>query len=470
MSTNTQPRTHAVVLGGGLAGMLAASVLTGHVDKVTVVERDRLPDGPEPRKGVPQARHVHMLWSGGARAIEALVPGTIDRLTAAGARRHGVPDGLVALSPDGWWIRQRPEMQFLLAASRDLLDWVIREQVCALPGIDLMDGTAVEGLLGDATRVTGVEVRDQETGGSSTLEADLVVDATGRSSRIRPWLDGLGLPPVPVETVDCGLAYATRIFRALEGVTDFPVVNVQAFPEPTRPGRGAVLVPIEKGKWIVTVAGTRGAHPTDRDDDFEAYARSTRHPVIADLIARAEPLTSVRMTHSTVNRRLFFERLPTWPAGLLVIGDAVATYNPAYGHGMSVAAYHATCLGDGLAKHGLAPQATRRIQRSVTRAVNDAWAMATTQDILYPEAEGRPPNAATRMLQRYMERMSKAATCRPTAMRAMLDALSLSAPTAKLLAPRVAAITLLGPNRPPLADPPLTESERALIPAADGKG
>ncbi|MFD0431247.1 NAD(P)/FAD-dependent oxidoreductase [Streptomyces zhihengii] len=176
----------AVVIGGGLAGMLAAAALSAHADRVTVVERDSLPDGPHSRKSLPQAHHAHLLWSGGARAIESLLPGTTDRWLAAGARRIPLPTGLVSMSALGWF-RRWPEMQFLIACSRDLLDWVVREQVVALPGVTVLQRTELLGLSGTAARVRGVRVRGED-GGERELEADLVVDASGRGSRAPEWL------------------------------------------------------------------------------------------------------------------------------------------------------------------------------------------------------------------------------------------------------------------------------------------
>ncbi|MEC4018622.1 pyridine nucleotide-disulfide oxidoreductase, partial [Streptomyces sp. H27-D2] len=186
----------ALVLGAGLAGMLATAALFGHFDEITVVDRDRLPESARPRKGLPQARHAHLLWSGGARAVEALLPGTMDRWLAAGARRIPLPTGLVSMSPQGW-IRRGPEVQFLIACSRDLLDWVVRTQVLERPGITLLHGVETIGLLGDARRVAGARVRAAAGGGSvSDLTADLVIDATGRGSQAPKWLAELGLPTV----------------------------------------------------------------------------------------------------------------------------------------------------------------------------------------------------------------------------------------------------------------------------------
>src|SRR5689334_23658858 len=191
--------THAVVLGGGLAGMLAASVLVRHFDEVTVVERDKLPDGPGTRSGVPQARHAHLLMSGGARAIESLLPGTLDALFSAGAHRIGVPNDLVSLSAQGW-VPRFPEMQFIVSCSRGLLDWVVRTQALRDNKISVLTGTEPVSLLGDRHAVSGVLVEDRVSREQNCLDADLHVDATGRGSRLPSWLGSLGLPAVHFES------------------------------------------------------------------------------------------------------------------------------------------------------------------------------------------------------------------------------------------------------------------------------
>ncbi|WP_461011163.1 NAD(P)/FAD-dependent oxidoreductase [Streptomyces capparidis] len=449
-------RAHVVVLGGSLAGLLAAAVLADHAD-VTVVEQDELPEGPHPRRGVPQARHSHLLWSAGARAIEALLPGATHRWLQAGARRVGVPDGLVALSPQGWFRRQS-EMQHMILAGRDLMDWPIRTAVLARPGITVRHARA-EALDGTARRITGVRVSDPR-GRTEALKADLVVDATGRGSRTRRWLTELGLPTVRTETVDSGLVYATRIFRAPPGTDNMPMVNVQADPHLPRPARTAILVPIEDHRWMVTVSGTHGGQPTADPDNFLPFARSARHPIVADLLAGAEPLTPVHLTRGTANRRHHYERLPHWPAGLLVTGDALATYNPVYGHGMVVAAHSAAALKAHLTRHGLHPGHARALQRALARTVEQPWAMATAQDMLYPGATGKRPTPADRLLQRYLDRLTLTATSRPAATRALLDLYTLSTGFRRLIAPHVIAAALRGPLAPPPPDPPLTAEER----------
>ncbi|MFD4672050.1 NAD(P)/FAD-dependent oxidoreductase [Lentzea sp. NPDC058450] len=450
--------THAVVLGGGLSGMLAASVLVKHFDEVTVVERDKLPDGPASRSGVPQARHAHLLMSGGARAIESLLPGTLDALFAAGAHRIGVPNDLVSLSAQGW-VPRFPEMQFIVSCSRGLLDWVVRSQALRDDRISVLTGTEPVSLLGSASGVTGVVVSDRISGGETSLDADLVLDACGRGSRLPAWLVALGLPEVHSESVDSGLAYATRIFRAPPTASSgFPIVNVQANPRDPHPGCTATLLPIEDGRWLVTLSGTRGGEPTTSESEFVSFARSVRNPVVGDLIADAEPLSPVYGSHSTSNRRMFFERLKSWPAGLLALGDSVATYNPVYGHGMSIAAQSAEVLDAGLA----AGQSAHQIQRGIGKVVDGAWAMATNQDILYPGAVGKPLPFAGRVLQRYVDRLVRTATTEAAVTRAFLDAFTLSAPMANLLSPKVLWATLRGP-RSASPEPTLTSDERERV-------
>lgn len=459
--TPVVPPRRAVVVGAGLAGLLAAAALRDHAE-VTVVERDALPEGPEPRKGVPQARHAHLLWSGGARAVEELLPGVTDAWLAAGARRIPLPTGLVSMSSEGW-VRRWPEMEFMIACSRDLLESVVRSHLLAGPRVTVLDRTEILGLEGDASRVTGIRVRPAG-GEERVLAADVVVDAAGRGSRGTAWLDALGVAPAPMEEVDSGLVYATRIFRAPAGTEEYPVVNVQPNGAEPVPGRSATLVPIEGGRWLVTLSGTRGGQPTALAEEFEEFARGVRHPVVGELISRAEPLTDVVVTRSTINRRRFFEKVSDWPDGFVAIGDAVATYNPIYGHGMSVAAQGALALRERVAEHGLlAPGLARRIQKAVAVPVSLAWELATGTDIRYPEAIGKRPNALRKLFGRYVERLVRTALGRPLVCKAYLGVVTLTEPIGALVRPEVVLAVLRGPVKPPLTGPPLTERERETV-------
>ncbi|QJT01473.1 pyridine nucleotide-disulfide oxidoreductase [Streptomyces asoensis] len=507
--------------------MLAARALAGLADRVVVVERDVLPDGPAPRKGLPQARHAHMLWSGGVRAVEELLPGVTEALLAAGARRAPVTTDMVVMGARGWF-RRWPESHHVILAGRDLLDATIRAQVLADDRIELLSGVEVLGLTGDAGTVTGVRVRartgtapgaaavpDARTGaaggdarsstGSNTAadpapdsgsatsagpdagagtapDADagagagpgpeagaewvvsggLVVDATGRGSRVGRWLTELGLPEVERREVDSGLAYASRLYRAPEQArSGYPIVNVQPDPRAEGPGRAGFLLPIEDGHWIVTLNGTRGGEPSTESDDFVRFAREElRHPVIGELIEQAEPVSDVAYTRATVNRRHFYERMPVWPENLTVVGDALAAYNPLYGHGLAVAAQSAVILRDVVRRRGWGSAGlSRRVQKAVARPVSTAWDLAVGQDVFCPGATEDGPTLRDRLVAAYVGRLMLTATGNGRIARRVTDVTSLERGPEVLLAPSVLLAAAMGPWKPALTGPPLTGDE-----------
>ncbi|MET9110375.1 NAD(P)/FAD-dependent oxidoreductase [Streptomyces zhihengii] len=475
MSTGLRPApephtTRGIVIGGSLAGMLAAAALRPFVDEVLVLERHDLPAEPAARQGVPQARHVHTLWSNGAEAIDLLALGTTERLLNLGARHLALPADLVALSPAGWY-RRWPETHHLITCSRDLLDWVVREQVLmedADAQISVHPKVEVLGLRRWADRVTGVRVRRAD-GAYADLDADFVVDASGRASRAPQWLAEIGVAQAPVREVDAGLAYASRLYQAPSGSDTFPGLAVQADPLARRPGRSGTLIPIEGGRWLVSLAGTRGGEPTADPGMFESFARSLRHPVIADALAAAEPISDVSVTRCTGNRRHFFERVKAWPDGFVVLGDAVAAYNPLYGQGMSVAALAALALRTTLCDGGVRfPGVAQRAQRAIATPVLAAWSLATSQDVLYPAATGRSPGLIDYAAARYVRRVAYAATGRASIATRVTRVLTQERCAAHLLTPTAALSVLRGPLLPPLDAPPLTEKECELL--AHGRG
>ncbi|WP_405649590.1 NAD(P)/FAD-dependent oxidoreductase [Streptomyces sp. NBC_00019] len=464
---HTRESVHGVVLGGGLAGVLAARALRDHVDKVTVIERDTYPDRPEPRKGAPQSHHAHILWSGGAEAIEALLPGTLDRLRTAGTHRIGVKQDMVLYSAYGWQHRF-PSSHYALTCSRPLLDRTVRDAALGDPRIEVLQGAQAQGLLGDHERVTGARVRTQD-GTTRDLPADLVVDATGRGSRLKHWLGELGLPPVTEESVDTGLTYATRVFRAPDGAPrPFPVVSVYADHRTGRPGRNGLLLPIEDGRWIITLSGTRGGEPTTDENHFATFARTLRDPLIADLIDAATPLTPVRTTRSTLNRRLHLDRLTRHPEGLVALGDCVVSLNPIHGHGMSVAARSAHALENCLRRAGgLKPGLARTAQRAIAAAADAPWLLSASQDLCYPDnrADVSDPRLTTQAARRqgFADLVTSASLVNERVCDALTAVTTLTAPLAHLETPEFLTALRQGPARPPLSAAPLSVAEAAVL-------
>ncbi|GAB3491357.1 FAD-dependent oxidoreductase [Amycolatopsis cihanbeyliensis] len=448
-----------VVLGAGVAGLLAASVLARELGQVTLVERDRLGRGCTPRKGVPQARHAHLLLGSGARAVEDLLPGTLNALLAGGARSIGMPDQILTLTPQGWMPRFA-QVQFLIGCSRTFLENTLRDRVLRDARITLVENADVIGLTGDARRIGGALVRDRSTGETAPVEADFVVDATGASSDVPHWLEALGLA-ADEDIVDSGVGYATRLYRPCPQLREFPAICIQ--PDPNGAGHGGVLLPIEGGRWMVSVAGMRGYHPPADNAGYVEFAGKLRHSLIGELLASAKPLGGVRGFRTPPNRRRRFERVPHWPEGFVVLGDAVATYNPLYGHGMSVAALQAVALRETLRAHGDHAGLARRVQRAVVRTVEDAWTLASEQDTRYERTIGPKPGLLKKVGSRYAEQVGKAAAVRPEVTAALLDAYTLNTPLSSLLRPRTALAVLLRPRYQPDNAPPLTRPELASL-------
>ncbi|MEV5428249.1 FAD-dependent monooxygenase [Streptomyces sp. NPDC052701] len=459
--TLTARRPTAVVIGASAAGLFAAAALAEFAD-VTIVERDTLPHGPEPRRGVPQARHAHLVWSGGVKAFDELLPGLVDDIVAHGANLVQIMGGMVSRAPNEVWFRRFTSTHHHnLVCSRDLLDFLIRDRVLSDEHVTLRENATVLGVTGSATRITGIRLRTGDN--EHSLSADLVIDASGRGSRAPQWLRNLGLPEVTEREVNAGVTYATRLYRApgTSADIDFPLVNVQANPAKA-PGRGGIILPIENKRWIVTLSGTRGGEPTSDPDAFVDFALGLDDPVIGEFLKDATPLSDVTTSHATANRRRYYEKMKRWPDGFTVLGDAIAGYNPVYGHGITVAAQCALAVRDVLRTTSLStPGTARRLQRAAARPVSAAWDLAVGQDVFYPGATETPPTPMERSLARFVDCAVATGARNPRALGALLDVMSMEKPATRLFSLTDMIIPMLfGPKKPRLPGPPLTEAER----------
>src|SRR5512139_346574 len=340
-----ESRRHAVVVGGSLAGLLTARVLTSHFDQVTVFDRDRFPGAPASRAGVPQGRHLHVLWTHGMELMEGMFPGLMAELRAAGAPELRIPSDVLWMTAAGW--RQRFDTTRLLTFSRGLLDWIVRSRLESI--VRFRPEHEVLGLIPRATGngamdVAGVEVRERgSTGPGEPLTADLVVDATGRGSRAPEWLEKLGHPAPEVTVVDPLLGYASRNYAIPPGFDPgWKALYFQADAPATR--RTGGLFPQENDRWIVSLSGAGGDYGPTGEKEFLEFAKGLRSPILYEAIRDAEPLTPIVGFRRTANHRRHYERMAGWPDGFIVVGDAVCGFNPIYGQGMTVAAIQATAL------------------------------------------------------------------------------------------------------------------------------
>ncbi|MET9225155.1 hypothetical protein [Lentzea sp. NPDC003310] len=354
----------AVVMGGGIAGLVAAHVLSESHD-VVVLERDELTDEPEYRAGVPQGRHTHGLLVRGGELLEELFPGLRDELVRAGAVLADAGD-MQILNPLGWLAKTHLGMP-LLSLSRPLLETSIRRRVRA----EIVSGVHVTGLSLRDGKVDGVLTRD------GRVDADLVVDASGRSSKLPAWLAAAGITTPEPEVVDSGTGYATRIYTAPQ---DFPVVYAESLSAPDLP-RGVAAMRIEGDRLMVTAQGALGDHPPRELDGFQEFLDSLRVP-ISEKLADAEPLTPVYLFARTASRRNAFEDVADWPGGLVAVGDAVCAFNPVYGQGITVATMEALLFR----RHkDFSAQGCRAFQRKVARTSRAPWAMSSNADRSWSE-------------------------------------------------------------------------------------
>lgn len=371
-----------VVVGSSLAGMFAAAACARAGLTVTVLERDVLPPAPRARPGVPQGRQPHVLLHRGLLALEELLPGLGDELRRAGAVELDTGD-LAWLGEAGWSPYGSPQFR-ILSLTRPLLEHLVRERVRLLPGLDVRDGCRVTSLR--RGRGSGWEVL---TADGASCGADLVVDASGRGSRLPVWLAALGVGPAPVSEVDARTGYATREYAAPTGGP--APAGVVVLQTPGLPA-GGVALPVEGDRWLVLAVGS-GVHRPPRDrEGFESFLRGLRDQAVADVVSRARPLTDVAVHRQTASRRHHYERVRPWPPGLLPVGDAFCAFNPVYGQGITVAACEALLLHRALAR-GLRPGTERRLLRGFARLTSLPWGIATSEDLRLPTSDGTP-NAA----------------------------------------------------------------------------
>jgi 2-polyprenyl-6-methoxyphenol hydroxylase-like FAD-dependent oxidoreductase len=375
-----------------MAGMLAARALSEHFERVTLLERDPLPSPaeqaePTARKGVPQGKHTHGLLAGGLAALERFFP----RITQDLIDRGSLVGDIVA---DSLWHVQggfhaRPKSGLIgTTQSRPLLESVVRERLSYLPGITIRDRVNVDGLIShDGCTVMGVELIDRRDYAVESLHADLVVDATGRGSRMPEWLAHHGFATPQEERVEVKLTYATQQFRRRPGDLDDVMAVVLTQLPPSQ--RFGVALAIEGDRWSVTLGGMFADMPPNTKAGFVEFARGLPTPELFNFLRTAEPISDVEVYKFPASQRRRYEKLRRFPQGLLVLGDALCSFNPVYGQGMSVAALEAELLdkllGKGLDK--LAP----RFFRQAAKIVDVPWQIAVTADFQHAGVCGDRP-------------------------------------------------------------------------------
>jgi 2-polyprenyl-6-methoxyphenol hydroxylase-like FAD-dependent oxidoreductase len=394
----------AIVIGGSIAGLLSARVLADYFQQVLILERDILPETPKVRRGVPQSVQPHVLFTKGYRILEEFFPGIASQLEHNGALSIDWAREFKHYTEGHWGTEAiEPSEIVSITCSRYLLEWTIRQELVKLPRIKILEQSKVSGLLYDRAtdRVTGVQLHSTQQ-----LTADLVVDASGRSSQATQWLQEIDYPAVPETVVNPFLGYATRRYQLPANFKpDWKVLLIsQTPPENTRLG---YLARIENNELIATLGGYGKDFPPLNDSGFLQFARSLTQPDFYEAIANARPTSPIYAHRATANRRRNYHQIRL-PAGLIALGDAVCALCPVYGQGMTVSALGAKTLQTWLNKSTRGKLDNNRFQKQLAKSNSFHWMLATSQDSRFPTTVGgqqRKNRPIDKLMTGYMNRL-----------------------------------------------------------------
>jgi len=391
---------HAVVIGGSVAGLMTGRVLSDFFERVTVLERDAVADFPEVHKSVPQGNHLHALMLGGQNVMTSLYPNFTERLQKLGAVRFRTGQDIgfyseygKAYSPSGTIKEPHNLGSFGFSQSRGLLEYCVRQCTLETPNLKLQTQTPVHSLLCENGRVSGVQISG--TQGDVSLTADLVVDAGGRGSRALRWLAENGYKTPEETTIGCDFAYSSAKFRR---PASYDGEQVMLFGgRPPKHTRGAGIAEIEDGLWMVSLAGRFGDFPPVDPEGFIAFAKSIPAPKLYELLQGAERLTEISHHRFPTSVQRHYERLEAFPERFIVLGDAVSSFNPVYGQGMSSASMQVRAFqeilkerasGNGSGLEGIAASFFPK----AAEVIATPWVLSSASDFIYPQTKGeRPP-------------------------------------------------------------------------------
>ncbi len=419
-----------------MAGLLAARVLSDQFGRVTIVERDRFPEGNENRKGVPHARHAHALLPRGFMIIARLFPGLPEELVSDGAIASDVPAESRRYQLGGYRMRFSIGKKSLLM-SRPFLEGHIRRRVRALANVAVLEEHAVTGLLSDDDRgrISGVRVKRRVEGAAErVLDADLVVDASGRGSRAPWWLEEMGYERPEEERIEVGVGYTTRLYCSRPGdLSGDKFVIIE--PTPGRERSIGAMFRMEDERWIVTLGGWLGERAPADEAGFVEFAKNLPAPDIHEVVKDAEPIGEAVRYNFPANVRRRYERLRKLPEGYLVTGDALCSFNPIYGQGMSVAALEAETLEGSLA--GGLEGLPHRFYRRVSEVVDVPWKLAAGADFAHPGVTGKKA-LSTDAINWYVGQVRRAISRDEVVCRAFVMVTALLEPPSALFRPRIA--------------------------------
>lgn len=428
----------AIVIGGSMAGLLATRVLSDHFHEVILIERDKMNNIPQSRKGQPQTRHVHVLLARGFQVMSQYFPDLAQSIKREGGLVLDLGQNMHWYCYGGYRRRFKLGVEAVIS-DRTFLEWQVRKRVVNLPNVKVLDGFSVDKLLSTNKheRITGVSIKQQDhQENTRTFLSDLVIDCCGRSSKSTKWLAELGYPQAPRSVVSCGTGYATRLYHRNP---DEPNSQEWFFitPEAPKEYRAAGAFPIEGNRWIVSLGGWHGDHAPKDEAGFLEFARSLPAPDVYDLILRSKPLSEISIYKYPASTRHHYEKIKAFPDSYLIMGDALCSFNPLYGQGMTTAALQAAALDKLLQERdGSLEGISKTYFKRAAKILDTPWKTAVGEDFRFPETKGKK-TAGTDLINAYIARIHRATHYDKVVCSTFLKVLNMLEPPVSLFRPHI---------------------------------
>lgn len=394
----------AIVIGSGIAGLLAARILTQHFDQVVVVERDQLPPNPQPRRGVPQSFHSHILLVKGKQIIESLFPGIGEELKQNGAIEVDLTEDSIIYGINGWIKRYRSNI-LSYSCTRNLLAYLIRQRLLENPNIQFLTASQVIGLIPNHNQqsLTGISIQSQQQ--ETIITGKLIVDASGRNSKTPRWLETIGYQAPQKIVVNPFVGYATRLYQIPNNFSrDWVCLTIA--PKNPDCQRSGLIFTVEGNRWIVTLGGNGKDYPPKDELEFLDFAKSLRHRAIYEAIKQAEPLSPIYAYQGLHNRWYQYEQLAQFPENYIVLGDAFCAFNPTYGKGMTIAGLSAITLDSCLRNRSGLKRFSQFFHNQLSEAVKPSWEMVSSGDLSWSTTKGNRVDNPTNFLKPYFEKVA----------------------------------------------------------------
>ncbi len=429
-------RRHAIVLGGSFAGLMTAKVLSQHYRKVTIIEKDTVHRYPESRKGQSHTKHLHGFLPCALDILFNYFPGLLKEIADNGGVLNDFGTSMNWFTHGGFKKNVFLDIQGV-SLSRPLLEHLVREHVLAVPNITILDNRTAKALLSsdDQQKVTGVMVEDKSDGSLTRLDADLVVDCTGRGSRTSEWLKEMGYAEVPVSKVKINVTYTTRLYK--RDPNDARTGSWMACtPEAPKERRNGAAFPIEGNKWIISVGGWHGEQAATEEKNFLEFLKTLPNPNIYDIASTCEPLSDIIQYKYPVSVRRNYEKMFRFPTGLLLLGDSVSSFNPVYGQGISSACLQAVELDKLMSENIDEKKLAKTYFKRTLKIKNKLWQMSTNEDFRFPETTGTRPFGIF-LVNKYVSLVHKATIKDEVVCKTFLKVMGLIDSPANLLRPRI---------------------------------